>query len=157
VARDAVRVELLVGYDTDSLSLYGGFNLSDIRPVEDDPATPSHPRPRFEFDSVAAIFRHWRITKRDFLNWRHIGPISGSINGLPDSHGVLWVTNGIMCIIEQANDRYYEGHLQWFEPATLDDQVELSKGLSKLRHEKEDVVKERKVSLTEYLNLDNVG
>lgn len=78
-------------------------------------------------------------------DWRAVKRIPGAINGLPQSHGFLAATDGILCYIEQGPnmDRLYKGHVDFFIPddlrdtATLDEvrKVPVSKKARRIKEE----------------------
>jgi len=48
--------------------------------------------------------------------WRPVNHAIGEINGLPNSRGIVTVTDGIMCYIVCADSSLYRGHYSWFIP-----------------------------------------
>jgi hypothetical protein len=150
--KDFTRLTLAKGMTETGRIIYKDVEVSSLSFWEDvqDYNQASHSRVQPEFDSVETVFRHWNITKRNYNKWRHVGPIAGSINGIPASEGILWVTDGIMCIIEVVGDRYFEGHIAWFVPKDEDAEIQLDIAMSPKVTEKKPKLK---VNLVEYLNL----
>jgi hypothetical protein len=98
--------------------------------------TASHdPRPTGDLASKRAFALSHISIRKNPGDWRWTNRISGEINGLPMSRGVLVATNGILCLIEQG-ETYFEGHLQWFVADEDEGQDEVN-GLRKDRQPKE--------------------
>lgn len=69
-----------------------------------------------EFRSIPALFSHYGINKKKAGDWRICMPVQGQIKGLPNTHGTLLATDGILCLIKTAQSPTpFEGHLEWFE------------------------------------------
>lgn len=68
------------------------------------------------FTSIVQLFHHYGICRRDMHNWRLIKePPAGEIHGLPDSHGLLIATNGMLCFIQREGCKeLFCGHLDYF-------------------------------------------
>lgn len=88
------------------------FSAPTARVAERASASPDHP---IDPELIVLLARHGIRPSGAYEQWRTTPRLAGEINGLPASRGVLVATNGILCLIEQA-DGLYEGHLQWFEP-----------------------------------------
>lgn len=59
------------------------------------------------------------ITLPEKEEWRLTPQILGEINGLPETHGILLATNGILCYIDRGDavaPRFFLGHLDFFIP-----------------------------------------
>ena len=63
-----------------------------------------------QYGLVLGRKEHWRMTK----------PYNGEIQGIPTSRGVLKITNGIDCYIEQPDGRVFFGHVMNFKPDEID-------------------------------------
>jgi hypothetical protein len=76
-------------------------------------------------NTIPQLFAFYGIFRRDMHKWRVVKEhILGEIRGLPQSHGKLLCTNGILCMIEVGNtNQLFEGHLEWFEPYRPEDVV----------------------------------
>lgn len=69
------------------------------------------------FTNKYELFKFFGITKKDADNWRLVEPVTGEIHGLPNSHGTLLATNGMLCIISADytnRSATFEGHLDYF-------------------------------------------
>lgn len=94
------------------LSLKAGASPSSEQSV----GVGSNQNQRMDYTSVTQLFARWGIFYKDGLNWRLTSRLTGEIQGLPGSRGVLVATNGVLCLIDTGANWLFEGHFRFFVP-----------------------------------------
>lgn len=76
------------------------------------------------YANVYELFSEFGLLYRDAKSWRLTEVTPGEILGLPDTHGNLLATNGILCLIllnkPKNGYKVFEGHLEWFIAVKID-------------------------------------
>jgi len=68
-----------------------------------------------KYASLLDFMAVYNLTLPRNEDWRLTDRIVGNIHALPDTHGVLVATNGILCYIERESDLFL-GHIAFFIP-----------------------------------------
>lgn len=74
------------------------------------------------FDHIDSLCRLLNPPKSKYaLGWRLVEAEVGQINGLPESHGLLVATDGMLCIIMVNQTDCYIGHNEWWQSEDRDE------------------------------------